>query len=60
MNEYKLDYDVPVAQKDMITLADYQQTNANLQVPYAQTAQTNTTNSIAPMTTGGTRLEQGM
>lgn len=59
MNEYKLDYDVPAAQKDMTTVADYQQTNATLQTPSAALAQ-NTTNSIAPMTTGGTRLEQGM
>lgn len=55
--EYKLDYDLPAKQKDLVTTMDYQNTNASLSQPENVTpVETNNINVLKPVTTGGERL----
>ena len=55
--EYKLDYDLPAKQKDLATTMDYQNTNASLSQPVnVAPVETNNTNVLKPVTTGGERL----
>ena len=56
MNDFKLDYEVPAKQKDLVTTMDYQTTNASLQTPIVQPMNNVKEVGPMPMTTGGQKL----
>lgn len=58
----KIDYDVPVASKDLDLVTDYQNTNLNATIPPAMSPATNTSvptpNNLQKVGTGGEKLAQ--